>query len=306
MINTNTTVELTPLKNRLMQVFLHLGCWTGEKIDHATSGEVDRVKKTKRATAKVTKRLIPTEALKPIRAFDKHIRAVHETMTMSVGTGRSVLPARAFMKYRDQIAKLFDERKAMVTEFIDETYPELREKAKEDMGEMYNGDEFPEPSALASRFTTDIEVNPMPENHKLLELCDIPDDDRKAIYDDAENRANDRMEKIRREAFTKLIEPIKHMAEILKRDGRMHESLFSNVSEILDVAECFNLEDSDEFSEMVATVRRKLTGYSVEDCRADKEIKEVVAKRAEEAMEEIMNTMAGVFPPASDSQESAA
>ena len=290
------TKKIKPLKDKLMSVSLSLSAWTGEKIDHATSGEVDRQKKTKRETAKVVKKLIPKDALAPIRSLDKYIRSVHDTFTMSIGTGQSVLPAKAYVSYRNKMIGMFDERGKLVEQFISTEYPKIRMKAAVDMGDMYDSDEFPEPADLRQRFRTDIEVTPLPDNHKLLELCEIPEEDRSLIYQDAESRADKRMDTIRREAFTKLMEPIAHMAKILKDDGRMHPSLFANVSEILDVAECFNLEGTDEFTSMIASVRRKLVGASLEDCRADKSMKEATAKKAAAAMEEIKDAMAGAFP----------
>ena len=174
----------TPLRNRLLCVYLNLGCWGGERVDRSASLEVDEQKKAKQGTATVTKSLVPTESLKAIRSHDKEIRKTHDFLTVSIGKGRSILPAKAVLTYRNKLNSMFDERDRLVEKFVEETYPKLRAKAAQSMGDLYNPEEFPSKEQVRSRFHRDFEVTAMPNHHSLLEMCDIPETERKEFFED--------------------------------------------------------------------------------------------------------------------------
>ena len=301
----NTNTHITPINLRMMEANLSIGAWGVEKIDRSTSKEVAKQKGAKDGRAKVTKKLVPDEALKPIKTCIKHIRAVHESHTIPIGKGRSVIPAVSWMDFRKVMNKMFDEYDAAVDDFVRRVYPEILSKAEADMGALYDATEFPEPHELSSRFHREVSLAPMPDNDRLLDLCDIPKEELDNIYNDAQKDAEEQVTNIRRDAYLKILDPVKHLADVCLKSERLYESSFDKVHDMLDKAECFNLAGSDEFTSMIGTLRYQLTGYTVDDCRKDKDLKKSYGRKAEECAKVVEEAMVAAGVLESDASKDA-
>ena len=290
----NQRLQLTRPEHKMIQLFLSLGCWTGEKIDNGASRELDALKNTKRETAKVSVHLVPTSALKPIRNYDKAIRGVHENMTIPVRAGCAVLPSASWLKYRDTMVPMQQERARLVTEFVDNTYETIRAKAKVDMGDLFDEDKFPDPAELKGKFKFVIDQEPMPANDRFLKLAGLSDEEKEMLYKDAEEEANKKAKYFHEEAFRKLLDPIEHIITVCNSEsGRVSNTTFDRLQDVLDMADDYNLSDSDEFSRMVASVRAKLAGTEREDIagKANEDSRKDYGTAAKEAMDEILKVM---------------
>ena len=117
---------------------------------------------------------------------------------------------------------------------------------------------------------------------------------------------DEREESIRKESYEKLIAPIKHLANQCINGVRMHESAVENAQTAIDIARDYNLDDSSEYADMIASISRKLVGVTVSDIRGDKELKKATGHKAMEAVDEIQKAMEGAFGPPSTGTAAAA
>lgn len=154
---------MSALKNRAMLATLSVSCWTAQVKDRRATSEVEQAHSAREA-GKFQKLLIEKAHMDPLTSFANSIRVRHHAMTLPwMDNGARLLPAKAFMKYRQTMADLKKEYQALVDVFINDYTTKHIPAAQKRLGTLFDADDYPLASDLANKFGVEIDIQPVPE-----------------------------------------------------------------------------------------------------------------------------------------------
>ena len=297
----NKAMNITKLADKIMQVELHIGRWSGRKRDKDETEAVLAKHGAEKGAASVNKMIIPMECFKRLNAADSQLDDEHKRLTLPIRRGVYALATSGYFNYTTIMNKLKNEREKAVDEFITKLYPDELNNTQQRMGGLYKQEDYPAPGDLWKRFYCEFDMTPLPDNSQLQKLVGIPDEEIEALIKSADEHAERRVKSMQKAAYMKLLEPVEKLAGILSKDEKVYATTFGAVESALELAHTFNVGDDPEFNNLVTSIRRSLTGYRINDVRRDKGAKKKAGHRAQAAMKEIEEAMAGYFPEPKDS-----
>jgi hypothetical protein len=294
-------MNITKLSDKIMQVELHVGRYSGRKKDKDETEAVLAKHGAEKGAANVNKMIISKSCYKRIDTIDSQLASEHARLTLPIRRGVAALASSGYFNYTTIMNKLKNEREKAVDEFVTKLYPDELNNTQQRMGGLYKAEDYLQPHEVRPRFYCEIDISPLPDNSQLQKLVGIPDEEIEAIIADADSRAEERVKGMQKAAYMKLLEPVEKLAGILVKDEKVYATTFGAVESALELAHTFNVGDDPEFNNLVTNIRRSLTGYSINDVRRDRGAKKKAGRRAQAAMKEIEEAMAGYFPETKDS-----
>jgi hypothetical protein len=265
--------QTTSIATAAMLVDLSIRKWTGRKTDKAASEEVTSDKGAKRGTAQVKKCLLSDcDELVAIIKLDGHIRSTHYSMTLPwTDSGMRLLPTTKYADYVQAMSTLTPQFHKLVNEFLDSYEWEIA-KAEASLGDLFNRDDYPTRSTIASRFGVSIGYIPVPESGDWR--VDIGAAGVGQLKSQYESYYTNKLTQAMTDIWQRAAKVLENMSERLDfADGatrkRFHDTLVTNVLEVVDLMADCNLTGDPAMRAAEARLRRALSGVDADDLRKD-------------------------------------
>jgi len=283
------------LNTQLMIVNLTIHKWSGNKLDRTVSEETnDRYQTQSKHAARVYKSLIPREAMAELRKAYNAVYTYHHKNTLPWGdSGRRVLPAKHYFDYTSKMRELTDKAQREVNMFL-RNYTFYLDEAKKMLGKMFNPDDYPTASEIASQFGIDISFEPLPDAGDFR--VDLVNEEVEKIREQIAEQQQDMANQAMRELWERTYKVVKNMAQRLgDPHGKFKNSLVGNVIELTKLLPRMNVTGDEELNKLCHEIEAQLVKYDPKELREN----DVARLETAKAADEIVNKMAAYMGGAS-------
>ena len=287
---------VTDLSQFAMKVTMKQSRWYGVKRDHKAEADVDSANNTKVRAGKFTKELLAgcDKELKDVHSAIDAARTTHYAMTRpwtivsGEGEGRRRTGPRllANADYFDYCENMAGHR-TKVQEALDvfePKYAELKEKAKENLGGLYNESDYPAVNSIREQFGLDFDFEPLPDGSSFQEGT-LEATQASKLASHFNNRTKKMLENALQEVWDKLYRTVAHMVERLSDpDKTFHASMLENAQEVSKMLKHYNFTGDPRMDEMYRELEGRLLTADAKELRKDKDIRKSVAEDAKRVL----------------------
>lgn len=275
----------------LLMYSLYAPTWTARKLDKKATAQVKEANGVKDSVnaGNFNKLILPdcTE-LEAITAHVGSVRNGFYLRTAPWGEARGMRAGKAedHMDLMSWFGDRQEEQKPLVHTF-GVAYSELVAKAEYDMHGMFNVEDYPPWDVVEGKFALRLSVTPLPNVKDIRVMTEIPAHVRQQIEHAIQKDMHDVYASSIVEAFTTLLEPIRHMSNQLRaydagKTKKIFESLTVNVAKMADAARRLNIARDPRIEAIAAEAESLVEGVTKADLKDNDLFRASKAKAAEE------------------------
>jgi hypothetical protein len=250
---------------------LTIAVWTGRKTDLTASAQVTQDNSADSKAARVSKDLLAgSELNKKIISYAQETRMFHYERTLPwADRGSRLIPLTLFHDYKDtmETRKLAFEK--MVNEFT-ETYDAMVEKAKTNLGSLFNAGDYPNAQAVGNKFRFDLVFSPVPESGDFR--IDIASAELDMLREQYEASYEGRLADATKDIWTRLRDQLQNLSERLanKEEGQKtiyKAALLGNARELCTLMKDLNITNDPKLEEARRATELAVFGVDIDDIR---------------------------------------
>jgi len=268
-----------------MLVKLTRNSWYGFSKDN---GATEAAKTAAGATAadagSFNKRLLPKEALKPVRNVENKIYSKHCELTVPwYFNGVDFLPSKLFLNYTEVMRALKDEHAAAVAALVTQ-YPVFRANRAKELGSMFKVEDYPPPDVLRASFNIDIKFMPVPDASDYR--IDIESEELDKLKKDLGRDLTNAQSQAMRTIWARVMETLDHVYERLADPERIfRDSLIDNALQLSELLPGFNITGDPRMELVAQGISSDICKYSADTLRTDPDARLSVAEAARKLKE---------------------
>lgn len=264
----NEVRKAASMRNYGMFVEFQTSCWTG--VARSTKAALDAEAASGAASGSVGahKRLLAgvEDQLNKIRSCVNQARITHRRLTLpwtdlnkgeGYQRGKRILPNALWDQYISQMEEHRNKMKLLVVDFTKD-YPDLVEQAKENLQELYNPDDYPDPEAIKGCFRISYDFTPIPEG---TDFVGLPDHALKHLALKLEHQLQDRMATAMEDVWSRLYAAVEHIAERTSDAEQIkltRMSLMPNLEELVGILQHMNVAEDPRLDAMCKLIKTNL------------------------------------------------
>ena len=263
--------------------------WSGRKGDKQASRETAARNQADEAMVRVSKSLIPKEALEPIKQLAGEVRAYHYETTVCWSEGAQFLPARLSIPYSAAMQEFKVRFDGLVGQFCRE-YSTLIENAPTLLGNLFRPGDYPDPDDMRGLFSIDVSYEPVPEAGNFF--ANLATTALSEFRRDLEKKNELRERAMRQDLWQRLRDPVLKMAESLSSPDKIfRDTLVTNVTEIAQRIDGLNVFADPNLTSIAATLRSTLATLEPNVLRTSQEDRAAAAATARALADRIAQNM---------------
>ena len=294
----------TDISTRAMLASLKITAFSPSKIDkEATSDLLMQAQATDKKAAKVSKALVPHDAMSEIRKINSEARALHYELTLPWSKGgQAMLPSAVYQKYHSEMTRMeIEYEKAVITFMAD--MPRYIQEASGRLGSLYKADDFPSLEDIKSKFSWEVVIEPMPKADDFrVNLSTELTEELKRQY---QERVDEQVKDAAHSLYERAAKVIEHMATSLEEysvtevDGKkkvsntFHSSLVTNIKDLANLLPTLNVTADPALDKLAADMLERLTPYDAEELKASVYVRNDVKKDARAILAEMQDRTGG-------------
>jgi hypothetical protein len=265
---------------------LSISQWTARKFDRGASIDVTQRNGANERAARVNKQIVPKAALATLAQITTLARTEHERLTLPWGRrGERILGVQGFITYRNTLSAL-ESRFNAAADLFASAYPDLRDAARAELGELYRAEDYPE--SVRGRFAFQFSFDPVPtgKDFRVDVQADILAEMRRATEERARDATRDAIASIygrAAECLGRMVERLKAYTPATETDraqGVFRDSLVENVRELAATLPLLNVF-GDPALDRLAIQLADLAKVDASQLRESDNIRAATAAKAE-------------------------
>ena len=280
------------LSDKALLVQLNISQWTARKYDKRATEQVAQQNGSASQAGRYNKSLLPmNDAPNNIHQKSTLIRKKFYTNTLPWGIeGTMMLPSANYLNFMTEFRKEKADWESLVDTFYHE-YPRLHADAQRFLGNLYNKADYPELHDIQRKFKMDMAVFPVPSNDFRVSIGDA---ELERIQQDVEARVENSAQQAMKEAWQRLYDRVKHMAEKLADPKAVfRDTLVENTKEVCSILSRLNFADDPDLETMRQQVEGSLANNHPESLRNDPDLRKNKAEEAKAIMDKMGAFMGG-------------
>jgi hypothetical protein len=271
--------------NKAMIATCSVSLWEGMTTDRKVTGEIVTSKHSSQDAGLWTTRLVPKNALKPVKNAGINLRNVHKRFTLPwLDNGGRILPIKMYMKYAKAMRSAKDAFDDAVNNFL-KIYPKLLEQKEIRLGELAKNASFPNISELRYKFNVETSLFPLSDasDFRAEVLTDSEDILKKQIQKSFEKTCA----KAHADIYSRIKELISKLHDTLKeKDKVFRDTLFTNIKDFVDIMSDLNFTEDPHIEELKTDINALLK-ISPDTVRISPEARSISAQYAENIQKKI-------------------
>ena len=271
------------LSDKALLVQLSISQWTARKYDKKATEQVASANNAAVQSGRYNKSLLPmNDFLTNVHQKSTLIRKKYYANTLPWGIdGTQILPSANYLSFMTDFRKEKYEWQMVVNSFLSE-YMRLKTHARVSLNTLYNEADYPSQDEVASKFHMDMSIMPVPDGDFRV---DVAEEELARITADVERRVVDASQNAMKEAWNRLHDRVKHMAEKLDDPKAVfRDTLVENTREICSVLTRLNFTDDPNLEAMRQEVEQSLTKHHPDALRNDPDLRRDKAAEAKAIM----------------------
>ena len=280
------------LSDKALLVQSNISQWTARKYDKRATEQVAQQNGSASQAGRYNKSLLPmNDALNNIHQKSTLIRKKFYTNTLPWGIeGTMMLPSANYLNFMTEFRKEKADWESLVDTFYHE-YPRLHADAQRFLGNLYNKADYPELHDIQRKFKMDMAVFPVPSNDFRVSIGDA---ELERIQQDVEARVENSAQQAMKEAWQRLYDRVKHMAEKLADPKAVfRDTLVENTNEVCSILSRLNFAADPDLETMRQQVEGSLANNHPESLRNDPDLRKNKAEEAKAIMDKMGAFMGG-------------
>lgn len=280
-------------RERAMTVSLEILSTSGKKMDRSAGGEVAENHSANYNAVEVYKKLYKTSTFETMKSLEAQIRVWFEKRTLPWEVkGQRLLPSKLFFEFNEELSKWKSAYHLLASRFIAE-YDDMVSTDRIRLGSLFNEKDYPPVEKMKEKFGINVFFAPLPEAIGQLEGLAI--EAMEEINKNIQISMLRSQEAAMKDIWNRIYDAVSHLHKRCSSDGRLYESAFESVNELVDILPKLNITDDPNLEAIRQELQNKLYGTIVENVRKDDAERAKVASDAED----ILKTMEQFFNPAS-------
>lgn len=300
----HSNLTVSPLSTRAMLVSLNVQFWAAALTDKKVTSDVAKSHNVAEKWGKYRKNCIDVEAesYKALITAKSDLRNRYYELTLPWGQdGSRILTTTMFPKFAEEMRHKKSVVESAAKVFV-EDFPALKRKAKIDLNDMYNENDYP--TNVAAKFDVRWHFNPLPEGDDFR--ANLSADAVAEIREDIQQQLNKTAELAMKEPYQRLYDHISRMVERLSDEPvsgkgknkepkakRFTDTLVTGLAELCSILPALNLTGDERLDELSRKAKKMIEGVSAEQLREVPTKRRDVAKEAkaiQDAMQVFMVT----------------
>lgn len=161
------------IQTRAVLVSLRLTGWTARTGDEAATQDVIARASAASGVAKVMKQLVAKTEVSTLQKNTTRVRRAHYELTLPWDDGgKRLLPIDLHDRYQKTMDDLIAKRQRSLKRFLSR-FDEAKDKAREELGTLYNEDDYPTKAEIEDKFQAVYEFTPVPSTgHFIADMAD--------------------------------------------------------------------------------------------------------------------------------------
>jgi len=257
--------------------------WSARKFDKSASQETTATYGSKDGSARVNKLLIPKEALAAVTKAGSALRTEYLKLTLPWSdNNQRLLSGVHYLKFTErmrELVKVFDN----AADALCREYAVLVAEAEVALNGLYNAADYPAQDEVRDKFSSDLTYLPVPQSGHLL--VDIGNEETAKLKEKIDSAVNDSLERAQGDAWQRLFDVVKHMAERLDdTEAVFRDTLVGNIKSLVDLLPGLNVTGDAKLAQLQRDVEDKLLVYTPKELRKDDFARADTAKAAKDIM----------------------
>jgi len=278
------------LQDKALLVSLSLSMFSGSKTDKRLTRRVLREHSAAQGSLRVAKRMLPEEALEPIKKLHGEIREHHYNHTVPWGENERLLASSYYMEYADWMRARRSDLDRAVASFL-QNYPIFIDEARRQLNGAFNAEDYPGPDAVRNRFGFRLEYKPVPEAGDFR--ISLMHEEMEALRAQLAARIEEAERAARSDVARRIAEPLAAMVNRLSDpDSKFKDSLVTNLRQICDLIPTLNITGDKALEATRQHIHATLYHTDPGLLRENPTIRSATAKKAQD----ILTSMSIFFP----------
>jgi hypothetical protein len=281
------------LTTKALLVQLNISQWSARKYDKKVTSNVNKQNNASDSAGRFNKALLPAaDKLNEIHKMSTKIRNEYYRQTLPWGMeGTMLLPTTNYLDFMADFKAMKNDWERLVDDFVAQ-YPALVSAAQQELGMLYDQDDYPPVDVVRDKFNMGLSVMPVPSNDFRVE---IQDEELAKIKADVESRVKKAEQAAMGELWQRLYDRVKHIAERLSDpDAKFKASLLENAWDLCDILPKLNVADDSNLEQMRTELQAMLRGKNPDVLRTSPAVREDTAKKAQDIVNKMNVFMTGV------------
>lgn len=287
---TNSIIKIKDLSEKMIIIRLSIGSFVGTKKDTRASKDMVKSEGTSQEFGYVTKKMLKGESFNKVTNLAQKIRSEFNKMTAPWNRdGEGVCKVTKYLDIKSKLEEMSREYYSAV-DALASNYDDLVKEDKAKLGGLYNQSDYPTLENFKSRFY--IEIEPKPIEKSDFRSGALSDDEIKSINAQIESRIEKSLAEVQRDNLRRVQEKVLHLFNrVAEKNGKLHESAFTNIYEVIQEARDLNVNEMPELDKMFDTLEANLSKYNADSVRSSSNIRIAAATEAKTALEQINSAM---------------
>ena len=261
-------MSTTQLKNIVLVGKLSITNWEAKKKAKGVEAKAEAAAGAVHGTISARKSLLPgAEALENIIKHSAAMRTWWNQVSAPwFDNGMRVYNVAGHMDIQATYGDMARYRDQLVQTFLDE-YVELREKARFDLNDLFDENEYPMPEVVRAKFTCSFEVMPLPDTSDFRVIEGLGDEELARLQADAEAKATARVAEATSTTVKRALEALKIAVDRLndytrKEDNdekrAYYESWVNNAKEMAALLPQLNLTNDPAITAIAEEIKQAM------------------------------------------------
>lgn len=294
-VSTSTTspkidplVKIKDLSEKSILIWVTIGMFNGTRKDKQKSDELCIENNANKANARVIKSLLKSEQLSEVLNCQAKIRNTLYKLSAPWNTNERIIKISNYIDVKLQLEELRREFYSAAANVV-ANYQQLIKTDKENLGDLFNPDDYPSPESFAKSFYVKIDVKPVEKND--FRCNSLSDREVNDINEQILARANNAVKEANRDLVNRLKDSVRHLVVRLDSDGKLHKSAFDNVVETINNIRNLNIVDDEELTKLFDSVEQRVSNYNAAQVRDNNTQRSAASKDMKAALADIEKTM---------------
>jgi hypothetical protein len=283
------------LHEKALLVTLSLSMFSPKKTDKGITKKVLAEHGAADGTLRVAKRLLPDEAVEPIRKLHSDTRDYHHKHTVAWSDDNErLLHSIHFLEYSDQMRRFHTQADQLAEEFVRE-YPHFIAEARIQLNGAFKASDYPAQSVIRDKFAFRCDYKPVPDggDFRISVQREVMDELRASV----DARVAEATNLARLDVARRLAEPLAAMVNRLSHpDAVFRDTLITNLRDICDLLPNLNITDDPTLESARQRILAELYQADADLLRENPTVRASTARKAQS----ILDTMTGYFGAASN------
>ena len=270
------------LSNKAVLVGIAISGWQARKYDRKISAEVAEQHAATTDAGRFNKCLLPggAESYDAVHKKGRELRTFYYENTLPWSKdGQRILPTANYEKFSTGVRAFRRDYEFLAREFVRE-YPILKEDARLLLNGMFLESDYPDPSAMMSKFSVTVEMLPLPSAADFR--VDLGQSEVARIQSEIESRLKNEFANANKDLWDRLSVAVANIKGRLQvPDAKFHDTLISNLQDLVNLIPNLNVTGDANLDAMLKRCKA-LTVHSPNTLRNDTVTRAEVAQQAKE------------------------